>query len=437
MTQSTPVPPPSAFPVPRPGYHWLIVVVGVLIMATIFGTIVNAFSLFTRSVTGEITSITPAQFAYAYGIITFIAIPLSPLVGNLLKKVDAHYLISAGVVVAAVANIGLSQTHGLTWLYCMAAVQGVAVTLATTIPLSTIVTNWFIKHRGMALGLTMGGSGLGALVFVPLINNLLLNVGWRRTYLIMAAIQLVLMLPLAVFVLRSKPEQRGLLPLGYGEGTMPQAANPQDRPGLTQREIYRTPAFWVLGLALVFAGISVNGMIANFAPILTALQAPKSVFIGILTTVGIFVMLGKFLTGFIFDKLGLMPAIILIALANAAQFIFMLNPHDMVRGTLFNILHGFGATMVTVTPAYLAAKLFGEKDYSAVYGSVSIFAMLGAAIAPIFGGLFFGGKATSGFGNAQGLVWAWLVMGLIGLAFYIVTVLIRPRWENAHSDARS
>ena len=82
--------------------------------------------------------------------------------------------------------------------------------------------------------------------------------------------------------------------------------------------------------------------------------------------------------------------------------------------------------MVTVTPAYLAAKLFGDRDYAAIYGSVSIFATAGAVVAAPFGLLFYTGTT----GSPQNLVWAWLVMGLIGFALYLFTVWTKPKWES-------
>lgn len=410
-------------------YGWWIVAVSVLLMATIFGTIVNSFSLFAPPIIKEYPAITIAVFGFAYSFITLIGIPIAPVVGNLLKKFDARWVVGAGVVLAALANVALSFTTNVVWLYVMCALQGVALMLSTTIPISSMVTNWFIQHRGLALGIATAGSGLGSLIFVPLINLYLLpNLGWRNAYLALAVIQVVVLLPLALLVLRSTPEAKGLKALGYHQQTAAQKAR-AERPGLTQAQVLRTPAFWLLGLALIFAGVSVNGMISNFASVLTSLNSPKGVATYILSTVGIWVMISKFLTGWIYDKVKLMLAIGIVSLANAAQFFFMLAPTNEFNGTMFAILHGFGATMVTITPAYLAARLFGDRDYAAVYGWVSVFALGGAGLAPFFTPFFYGGKDTSGFANAQSLVWGWLVMGLIGFAFFIVTVLVKPKWE--------
>ncbi len=430
--ESTPSPQKGFF------YGWWIVIVGVLLMASIFGTVINSFSLFINPVIRELPGISIAAFTLAYTAITLAGIPFSPLVGNLLKRIDARWIITAGVILAALANVLLSNAQSVIMIYLAAALQGIALVAATTIPISSMITNWFVRLRGTALGIATAGSGLGSLIFVPLIKFYLLpGVGWRNTYLVLAAIQVIVLVPLSILVLRNKPEQKGFKPLGWeAEAALLDAqATPGERPGLTQPQVYRSPAFWLLGAALIFSGVSVNGMISNLDPILGALNSPVVVAGFILSTIGLFVMAGKFITGVLFDRLPLMLAIIIVSLANALQFAFMLSPSTIVSGALFGFLHGFGATMVTVTPAYLASKLFGEKDYSAVYGTVSVFALAGAAIAPIFGGFFYGAETTSDNSHATTLVWAWLIMGLIGLGLYIVTVLAKPRWEPKFTAA--
>ncbi len=411
---------------------WYIVGVSILLMATIFGTIINSFSLFTGPVTAELQGISIREFSYAYSVITFIAIPFSPLVGNLLKKVDARWIVTIGIGAAVIANLVLSGAQNVWWIYGAALLQGVAIVFATTIPISTMITNWFVRKRGTALGIATAGSGLGSLIYVPLIQFFLLpQFGWRGTYIALAVIQVILLAPLSVLVLRNRPEQRGRKALGHATVRQMAGAAPGERPGLTQRQVYRSPAFWFLGAALIFSGVSVNGMISNLVPLLGVLGSSQALIGFVLGSLGLFIMLGKFVTGVLFDKLKLMLAIVIVALANAMQFFFMLNPAVPFNAVMFALLHGFGATMVTVTPAYLASKLFGEKDYSGVYSVVSIFALIGAGVAPIFGGFFFGAEGTSDQSHGHTLVWAWLIMGLIGLGLYIVTVLVRPKWESA------
>lgn len=407
-------------------YGWYIVAVSVLLMAVVFGTIINIFSVFVLPVGGDIGA-TQGQFSLAYSVITLAALPMSPIVGNLLKKVDARYVIAGGLVCAIVGNVLLSMAQNIAWVYIAAIFQGVGLVAATTIPVSAMMTNWFIAQRGLALGIATAGTGLGAVIFIPLVRSTLMpSIGWSNTYLAIGGIQAIL-IPLVLLILRSTPEQKGLRPYGWTSQAEVDAPSDSVRVGLSQPQVYRTASFWLMGIALIFSGISVNGMISILDPMLLAMYAPEDVVVLVLTTAGLFVILGKLGTGWLFDHVSLMLTIVIVAVANTAQFYFMLYPTNTFNGLMFAFLHGIGATMVTVTPAFLTAKLFGDRDYSAVFGSVSVFITTGMVVAAPFGLLFYDGVS----GNPATLVWAWMGTGLAGLLFYILTVLLRPKWDSA------
>lgn len=232
----------------RTGYFpgWTIVILGVALMAVVFGTIINIFSVFALPV-GQDIGANVGQFSLAYSVITLAAVPMSPIVGNVLKRVDARYVVSAGLALAIVANIVLSQAQSIVWVYAAAVLQGMALIAATTIPISVMITNWFVRHRGLALGLATAGSGLGSLIFIPLVRSYLIpSMGWRNTYLVIAAIQAVL-IPLAFILLRNTPEQKGLRPLGW-ETQVDSTGAPRERMGLSQGQVYKSLSFWLLGL---------------------------------------------------------------------------------------------------------------------------------------------------------------------------------------------
>lgn len=296
-----------------------------------------------------------------------------------------------------------------------------------------IFYGWYIVVVGVLLMAVVFGTIINIFsVFVPLVRSVLMpSIGWSSTYLVIGAVQAVL-IPLVLLVLRSTPEQKGRRP--YGWTARAEARTPGDsvRVGLTQRQVYRTASFWLMGVALIFSGISVNGMISVLDPMLLAMTAPEDVVVLVLTTAGLFVVLGKLCTGWLFDHASVMLTIVIVAAANTAQFFFMLSPTTQFKGLMFALLHGFGATMVTVTPAYLTAKLFGDRDYPAVFGTVSIFINTGMVVAAPFGLPFYDGVS----GKPGVLVWAWMGAGLLGLLFYIGTVLLRPKWAPP-SDARS
>jgi predicted MFS family arabinose efflux permease len=85
-------------------------------MGVVFGTIINLFSLFAAPVAKELGA-TTGDFSLAYSVITLAALPMSPIIGNLLKRIDARILVSAGLIVAVLANLLLSSAKAMWMVY--------------------------------------------------------------------------------------------------------------------------------------------------------------------------------------------------------------------------------------------------------------------------------------------------------------------------------
>ena len=102
-------------------------------------------------------------------------------------------------------------------LYISSFFTGIFFLNAALIPVSMMITNWFVKKRGLAMSIAMAGIGVGGTIFSPIITTLLEYYGWRHTYQIMALIILVLAFPAAFFLLRKSPQDMGLLPYGSQE----------------------------------------------------------------------------------------------------------------------------------------------------------------------------------------------------------------------------
>ncbi|MEZ4623129.1 MAG: MFS transporter [Caldilineaceae bacterium] len=152
---------------------------------------------------------------------------------------------------------------------------------------TNVINQWWVRHRGPVLGLSGTMMALIGVGGAPnLINWLIPQVGWRTTYMILGAVLLLIMAPLAWIFTRNRPEDHGLLPDG--------ARGPESRPGQatglgtvaipvaeenwTRAEAMRTPIFWVfllglasismLGTGLTFHIVSIfadNGMNAALA----------------------------------------------------------------------------------------------------------------------------------------------------------------------------
>lgn len=205
-------------------YGWFVVLGCIIITTTMVPPIMSLSNKFLIQVTTDM-NISRGSFTLANTILQGLGIIISPMVakklaGGNMKKIQSISIIG---FVLAYASYALAQSP--IHLYISAFFVGIFYLNSTLIPVSMMVTNWFVKKRGLAMSLAMAGIGLGGTIFSPIVTMLLTNYGWRLTYVIMAGIILVCALPTSLFILRKSPAEMGLEPYGAGESVASTSAN--------------------------------------------------------------------------------------------------------------------------------------------------------------------------------------------------------------------
>ena len=142
-------------------------------------------------------NISRGVFTLANTIVQGLGIFISPIVSKNLAKGNMRKIQSISIIGFVLAYASYSLAKSPIHLYMSSFFVGLFYLNSTLIPVSMMVTNWFVEKRGIAMSVTMAGIGLGGTIFSPIVTNLLQNYGWRHTYLIMAGIILVVALPVA------------------------------------------------------------------------------------------------------------------------------------------------------------------------------------------------------------------------------------------------
>jgi Sugar phosphate permease len=197
--------------------YWILAVAfwGVFIFS---GCGTGTFSLFVKPLQSE--------FGWGRGDIMvaftlfflFIGV-VSPFAGKLVDRYGARYVISLGAFVGGLGFVSLNLMHDLWHFYGGYAIIGLGMAATGHIPASALVSNWFRKWRGTAIGIMSTGIGVGVLALAPLIGYYLIpHFGWRVSYLTLAIFMWTL-IPLALFVVRTKPADMGLYPDGVQDPT--------------------------------------------------------------------------------------------------------------------------------------------------------------------------------------------------------------------------
>ena len=177
-------------------YGWWVVLGCVLITTTMVPPIMSLSNKFLIQVTTEM-NISRGGFTLANTIVQGLGIFISPIVSKNLAKGNMRKIQSISIIGFVLAYASYSLAKSPIHLYMSSFFVGLFYLNSTLIPVSMMVTNWFVEKRGIAMSVTMAGIGLGGTIFSPIVTNLLQNYGWRHTYLIMAGIILVVALPVA------------------------------------------------------------------------------------------------------------------------------------------------------------------------------------------------------------------------------------------------
>lgn len=177
-------------------YGWWVVLGCVLITTTMVPPIMSLSNKFLIQVTTEM-NISRGAFTLANTIVQGLGIFISPIVSKNLAKGNMRKIQSISIIGFVLAYASYSLAKSPIHLYMSSFFVGLFYLNSTLIPVSMMVTNWFVEKRGIAMSVTMAGIGLGGTIFSLIVTDLLQNYGWRHTYLIMAGIILVVALPVA------------------------------------------------------------------------------------------------------------------------------------------------------------------------------------------------------------------------------------------------
>ena len=183
--------------------RWLVVA------ASVFGLLVGSgpvliFSsgVFLKPVSAEL-GITRGDLSSAVFLAAICTAVACPVLGWLLDRFGTRRVMMPGVLLYAlvVAGFGLMQTNPAFVIPLIYALVGFVGAVQTPIPYAAVVTQWFDRQRGLALGIATAGVGLGVALLPPFLAMLIGEFGWRHAYFGLGLAVLVLAwVPVALFV---------------------------------------------------------------------------------------------------------------------------------------------------------------------------------------------------------------------------------------------
>lgn len=363
-------------------YHWVILVCCVLTLMFAYSTRIGLAQLFATKILKETGFATSAYFL-AGTISSVICIFTGPIAGKLLRGKYMRPTFFICVVGTLVSYACYGFCHSLWQFYLVGALVGIFAMGCGTIPVSVLITNWFEKNRGLMISIAMMGISIGGTVLSPLLSWLIVEFGWRYAYFILCALSLIVLVPIALFVVRRAPQDVGLEPYGHGEETAVSTKKknvPASNWNATLKEARKTPILWMfaVGAFLIYFTACFMGHMSYYLQGVGFDAAAVASYISLYSVVAI---IGKLVLGRIFDRFG--PKIGI--LFGCGTFFLFLVAFIFVQGSpmmlyFAAVMYGFGTCTATVAIPIMTTSVFGAKNYSELYGFVSAFTMTGSAI---------------------------------------------------------
>jgi MFS family permease len=296
----------------------------------------------------------------------------APFLGRALDRISIRHVMCFGALLLSAGFLLASQIRYLWQLYVLlTTLLGMGAAMIGALPSSTLVANWFARHRGTALGIATVGISMSGLVMAPVSTWLIAAVGWRGTFVAYGALVLVLVVPAVWLVVVNSPEEMGLRPDGAGQSErnprrVPQRIVPRPlghkmahhpvQPAGTTWALLRHHAFWAIALAVALNFCANGAILTHIIPHVTDLGFSSTEAAYVLSIMAGFGVLGKVLFGWLSDRMNKRTA---LWLATGIQAVGGMVP---LWGALVGAIFGretFGRAMGLMGPFMLPIQISG------------------------------------------------------------------------------
>jgi len=359
------------------------------------------------------------QIMFALSLFSLTALFTSPLIGFLNDKIGVRRMVLISVITFSFAFMAFALNNGSQTVYL-----GLWICLAIfgsgTLPITwtKAVNKWFFKKRGLALGMSLLGTGLFGAFAKLYASHFIESYGWRSAYIALAALPLLISLPFAYFFFRDTDDPKVQDKIARMKKDLPYLENKEivDQPGMQLSEALRNYRFWILAFSFIPISIAVGGPIPNFETILGTKGIGAADAVVIASVVGYSVIVGRVVGGYLLDKLWA-PAVACVFFLIPIIACYMFQSPELSYGSAMAAVFiiGVAAGVEYDLMAYLVSKYFGMKYYSTIYGALYGFFAIGAGFGPWFFAKSF--TMTGSYNTIFGYAMIAFVAGALPLLF--------------------
>lgn len=377
----------------------------------------HTFSVFVGPISQDL-GISSASIATAYGAATLVAAFLLPQTGKLVDRfgVRAAMLVVTGLL--GIACLIFGAAANVLWLAVGFAFLRFFGQGSLMLGSANLVSQWFAKQRGLAMGLMALGFGLSMAIHPPLGQWLIDEFGWRQAWVILGFLTWLLFLPPLLFLVFDKPEDVGLRPDGDQPAENSDATDQanEDIPGLTLKEALRTLSFYVVSIGWFSIAMLVTTLHFWQVAVMTRQGVDAETAAQVFTISAIAMACAMPLVGRAFDTFRTRYVFATGLTITALSLICVTLATDAISAALYAVLFGLNNAFSMTMFGYLWPRYFGRKHLGSIQGTGQMIGVVGASLGPLPVGWAF-----DAFDDAT---WTLRLLALLPLACALLAIAI-------------
>jgi MFS family permease len=396
----------------KPGIFYGYKIVGICYVVTliVWGSF-NSFGVLFDSLLNEFhwsRAMTSGGFFICMTMSGLAAIPVGKIVdkfGPRLIMMVCSLLFGAGFILMSLINA--------VWQFYL--VYGIIIGVGMAgfwVPVLTTVARWFFRKRGLMVGIVATGTGVGTIIFPPLINWLISQYQWRWSMVIVGIFGLVVGLVLSYFIIRD-PSKIGQHP--DGESVVLKTENNDISKGIFLKEAAGTLQFWLVILIFFSCGFCTYTVLVHLVPHVLTLGISSATGAFFLSLAGGISIVSGIVTGITVDRIGIKKSLVIFLIITLAASIWLIFSRETWQFWVFAIIFGFAWGSFPVLETVIVVWLFGLKANGIILSIIDMGLVMGASTGPLAAGYVF--DQTGNYYFAFIITMILLVAGLILTAF--------------------
>lgn len=350
-------------------YGWIITIgCGIMLFYSI-GLTINCFSIFLTPLMDSI-QLTSSQGSMLVSIQNISGMLSMVFVSPLYKKIGVRKIAYFAGLFLSCGYYIYSRAGSLSICHLAALIIGLGFGAGSLIPASLLISTWFEKKRGFALGIASACTGVATIIYPPILSKIIAEVDLGSAFLLQS-ITIFMLATVTMVLVRNAPADKGLLPYGHPF----EVANSihADITGTTFEEAIRMKKYYLMLIALIFVCITMQPTFSHIAVFYTSAGYDSMFSAYMVSLYGLTMIIFKPVYGIIIDKFGLMISTVYTYALLVLGFLSAYLIEYPIPSYIFVICLGVAAAPFgSVGFAIYTEAMFGKEDFAKIFSSVKL-----------------------------------------------------------------